>query len=213
MILIKLLNKTKNKKKSLNEFLNIKDIPIDEKLIYTLDGKVLIFIEVNPINISLLSEDEMVQKMDFMSIEFANEQSPYSIYVIPRKIDIKEHIEEQTKLINNLDDEVCKNIVSKRIELTSNLVTNENLFEKEFYICIWESDSEVDKINLLKRATNWIKRLANCGFEAKILEETDLILLSKSFTIPEFARKESVDYRDNYTIIERDNIVRNKQNI
>lgn len=213
MIFIKLLNKTKNNKKSLNEFLNIKDIPIDEDYIYTLDGKVLLFIEVNPINISLLSEDEMVKKMDFMSIEFANEQNPYSIYVIPRRIDIKEHIEEQIRLINNLDDEICKNIVNKRIELTSQLVTNENLFEKEFYICIWENDSDVACMNISKRATNWINRFTNCGFGAKVLKETDLILLTKSFTIPEFARKESVDYRDNYTIIERDSIVRNKQNI
>ena len=42
-----------------------------------------------------------------------------------------------------------------------------------------------------------------------ILEKTEIILLIKSFTIPEFARKESVDYDDSIIKIRRKS-VRNK---
>ena len=42
-----------------------------------------------------------------------------------------------------------------------------------------------------------------------ISEKTEIILLIKSFTIPEFARKESVDYDDSIIKIRR-KVVRNK---
>ena len=35
------------------------------------------------------------------------------------------------------------------------------------------------------------------------MKETDIILLAKSFTIPEFARKEGTDYKDNIVRIKR----------
>ena len=47
----------KNKNKSLNEFLNIKNI--DENFLYTLDNKVITFIKVYPINTELFSEEEL----------------------------------------------------------------------------------------------------------------------------------------------------------
>ena len=45
------------KNKSLNEFLNIKNI--DEKFLYTLDNKVISFIRIYPINTELFSEEEL----------------------------------------------------------------------------------------------------------------------------------------------------------
>ena len=83
----------KNKSKSLNEFLNIKNI--DENFLYTLDNKVITFIKVYPINTELFSEEELENKMDSMSVEFSNEQYAYSIFVIPRKVDISEYVKEQ----------------------------------------------------------------------------------------------------------------------
>ena len=94
------------KNKSLNEFLNIKNI--DEKFLYTLDNKVISFIKIYPINTELFSEEELENKMDSMSIEFSNEQYPYSIFVIPRKVDISDYVKEQEKLKKIIQDEISK---------------------------------------------------------------------------------------------------------
>ena len=200
----------KNKSKSLNEFLNIKNI--DENFLYTLDNKVITFIKVYPINTELFSEEELENKMDSMSVEFSNEQYAYSIFVIPRKVDISEYVKEQEELKKNIQDEISIKIVEKRIIATHELVADKNIIENEFYLYIWEDDSENVKEKILKRANNWRKRFKDCGFETEILEKTQIILLAKSFTIPEFARKESVDYDDSIVRIRRRS-ARNKQNI
>lgn len=200
----------KNKNKSLNEFLNIKNI--DENFLYTLDNKVITFIKVYPINTELFSEEELENKMDSMSVEFSNEQYPYSIFVIPRKVDISDYVKEQEELKKNIQDEISIKIVEKRIIATHELVADKNIIENEFYLYIWEEDSDNVKEKILKRANNWKKRFKDCGFETEILEKTQIILLAKSFTIPEFARKESVDYDDSIVRIRRRS-ARNKQNI
>lgn len=200
----------KKKNKSLNEFLNIKNI--DENFLYTQDNKVIAFIKIYPINTELFSEEELENKMDSMSVEFSNEQYPYSIFVIPRKVDISDYIKEQERLKKNIQDEISIKIVEKRIIATHELVADKNIIENEFYLYIWEDDSENVKEKILKRANNWRKRFKDCGFETEILEKTQIILLAKSFTIPEFARKESVDYDDSIVRIRRRS-ARNKQNI
>ena len=191
----------KNKNKSLNEFLNIKNI--DENFLYTLDNKVITFIKVYPINTELFSEEELENKMNSMSVEFSNEQYPYSIFVIPRQADITEYVKEQEELKKNIQDEISIKIVEKRIIATHELVADKNIIENEFYLYIWEEDSDNVKEKILKRANNWRKRFKDCGFETEILEKTQIILLAKSFTIPEFARKESVDYDDSIVRIRR----------
>ncbi len=200
----------KNRDKTLNEFLNIQNI--EDNFLYTLDDKVIAFIRVYPINTGLFSEEELENKMDSMSVEFSNEQYPYSIFIIPRKADISEYIKEQERLKENVQDEISKEIIEKRIIATHEMVADKNIIENEFYLYIWEDNSDNVKEKLFKRVNNWKKRFKDCGFETELLEKTQIILLVKSFTIPEFARKEDTNYDDSIVRIRRRS-ARNKQNI
>lgn len=189
--ILKLTNRflKKEEEQSLNEFLNVKNIK--EKFFYTLDGQVIQFIKVEPINIELES------KMNFSSIEFSEEQQPYKILVIPRAVDISEHIEEQEELKRKINDDVGIEIINNRIISTTEIVENKNIIENEFYIMIYDSYKDNIENELMKRANNWINRLKNCGYRSDLLYEREIILLIKSFTIPEFARSEGTDYDDN----------------
>lgn len=200
ILIIKLFQKN-SKVQSLNEFLNIKDIK--RNYLYTLDNQIMVFIKVNPINIELLSDSELERKMDSEAIEFSNEQYPYKIMVIPRAVDISEHIREQEQLKKSLDDDVCIEIINNRIIATMEIVENKNIIENEFYIML--SDNYRDNIEheLNKRVNSWINRLNNCELKCEVLEEREIILLMKSFTIPEFARTEGTDYTDNIVKIKR----------
>lgn len=170
---------------------------------YTLDEQVISFIKVNPMNIELLSDKELEAKMDSSSIEFSNEQYPYKIIVVPRAVDISDYIREQEELRNKLTDDICIEIINNRIISTTEMIENKNIIENEFYIMIYDSNKDNIEIELNKRANNWVGRLKNCGFKSEILEERDIILLIKSFTIPEFARMEGTDYRDNIVQVKR----------
>lgn len=200
ILIIKLFQRNKNTQ-SLNEFLNIKNIK--ENYLYTLDEQVISFIKVNPMNIELLSDKELEEKMDSSSIEFSNEQYPYKIIVVPRAVDISDYIREQEELRNKLTDDTCIEIINNRIISTTEMIENKNIIENEFYIMIYDSNKDNIEIELNKRANNWVGRLKNCGLKSEILEERDIILLIKSFTIPEFARTEGTDYTDNIVQIKR----------
>lgn len=189
------------KNKSINEFLNIKNI--EENFLYTLDEQVILFIRINPINTNLFSEEELEIKMNSMSIEFCNEQYPYTVFIIPRKVDITDYIKEQETLKRKLQDETSINIVEKRILATHQLVANKNIIENEFYLLIWDNDSEDIKEKLNRRANTWMKRFKNCEFQTRTLNKSEIILLVKSFTIPEFARKEDTNYDDSIVTIRR----------
>lgn len=201
MILIIKLFQRNRKIQSLNEFLNIKEIK--NNYLYTLDGQVIVFIKVEPINIELLSDNELESKMNLASIEFSQEKYPYKILVIPRAVDISEHIQEQENLKMHTADEVCIKIINDRIVATTQMVENKNIIENEFYIMLFDGNKENVEIELNKRVNNWISRLKNCDLRADVLEEKEIILLIKSFTIPEFARTEGTDYSDNIVQIKK----------
>ena len=55
----------------------------------------------------------------------------------------------------------------------------------------------------MKRANNWDNRLKSCDLQSKMLDEKEIILLIKSFTISELARTEETDYTDNIVKIKR----------
>ena len=154
-------------------------------------------------NIELLSDKELEAKMDSSSIEFSNEQYPYKIIVVPRAVDISDYIREQEELRNKLTDDTCIEIINNRIISTTEMIENKNIIENEFYIMIYDSNKDNIEIELNKRANNWVGRLKNCGLKSEILGERDIILLIKSFTIPEFARTEGTDYTDNIVKIKR----------
>lgn len=200
ILIIKLFQKN-SKVQSLNEFLNIKDIK--RNYLYTLDNQIVVFIKVNPINIELLSDSELERKMDSEAIEFSNEQYPYKIMVIPRAVDISEHIREQEQLKKTLDDDVCIEIINNRIIATMEIVENKNIIENEFYIMLYDNYRDNIEHELNKRVNSWINRLNNCELKCEVLEEREIILLMKSFTIPEFARTEGTDYTDNIVKIKR----------
>lgn len=200
ILIIKLFQKN-SKVQSLNEFLNIKDIK--RNYLYTLDNQIMVFIKVNPINIELLSDSELERKMDSEAIEFSNEQYPYKIMVIPRAVDISEHIREQEQLKKTLEDDVCIEIINNRIVATMEIVENKNIIENEFYIMLYDNYRDNIEYELNKRVNSWINRLNNCELKCEVLEERDIILLMKSFTIPEFARTEGTDYTDNIVKIKK----------
>ena len=170
---------------------------------YTLDNQVIVFIKVNPINIELLSDVEVERKMDFEAVEFSNEQYPYKIMVIPRAVDISEHIREQEELKKKLNNDVCIQIINNRIIATTEMVENKNIIENEFYIMLFDNVKDNIEYELNKRVNSWINRLSNCELKSEVLEERDIILLIKSFTIPEFARTEGTDYSDNIVKIKK----------
>ena len=208
-ILNKILNKLKKQKDiSLNEFLNIADI--EDNYITTIDGFILMILNIKAQNFGLLSEQELVNKMNSMSVEFANERYPYKILVIPKIVDITETIKEQEELKQKVDNEIFREIIENRINSLQNFVSDKEIIENDFFLIIWEKESEKAKIELQKRANNWKNRLRNCELKSEILNKEELIYLIKTFNLPIY-KNEDNDYKNHISKIDRKELnVKNK---
>ena len=186
---------------SLNEFLNIADIT-EEGYVITIDGYILMFLNVKPQNFDLLSEQELENKMNYMSVEFSNEQYPYKILIMPKILDISDNIKEQETLKQMINNDKFIQIINNRIQFLLNLVTNKEIIENEFYLIIWEKETEKSKIELQKRANNWMNRLRNCELQSEILSKDDIIYLIKFFNLQAYKDEEN-DYENHITKIKR----------
>lgn len=208
-ILNKILNKLKKQKDiSLNEFLNIADI--EDNCITTIDGFILMILNIKAQNFGLLSEKELVNRMNSMSVEFSNERYPYKILVIPKIVDITETIKEQEELKQKVDNEIFREIIENRINFLQNFVSDKEIIENDFFLIIWEKESEKAKIELQKRASNWKNRLRNCEIKSEILNNEELIYLIKTFNLPNY-KDEDNDYKNHISKIDRKELnVKNK---
>ena len=194
---------------SLNEFLNIADIT-EEGYAITIDGYILMFLNIKPQNFDLLSEQELENKMNYMSVEFSNEQYPYKILIMPKILDISDNIKEQETLKQMINNDKFIQIINNRIQFLLNLVTNKEIIENEFYLVIWEKETEKSKIELQKRANNWMNRLRNCELKSEILSKDDIIYLIKFFNLQAYKDEEN-DYENHITKIKRKELnVKNK---
>ena len=148
--------------------------------------------------------------LSFMDNKVLSEKSPiFGRRESQIKLEAFDYL-ESAKFVPNYsyeDKAICYGItggVAKYLSLINqNKSIDENIIENEFYLCICTKDGENAIDNLLKRANNWKQRFKNCDYETEILNKSDIILMIKSFTIPEFARKEGTDYRDNIVRIGR----------
>lgn len=208
-ILNKILNKVKKQKDiSLNEFLNIADI--EDNCITTIDGFILMILNIKAQNFGLLSEKELVNRMNSMSVEFSNERYPYKILVTPKIVDITETIKEQEELKQKVDNEIFREIIENRINFLQNFVSDKEIIENDFFLIIWEKESEKAKIELQKRASNWKNRLRNCELKSEILNNEELIYLIKTFNLPKY-KDEDNDYKNHISKIDRKELnVKNK---
>ena len=208
-ILNKILNKLKKQKDiSLNEFLNIADI--EDNCITTIDGFILMILNIKAQNFGLLSEKELVNRMNSMSVEFSNERYPYKILVIPKIVDITETIKEQEELKQKVDNEIFREIIENRINFLQNFVSDKEIIENDFFLIIWEKESEKAKIELQKRANNWKNRLRNCELKSEILNKEELIFLIKTFNLTSY-KNEDNDYKNHISKIDRKELnVKNK---
>ena len=208
-ILNKILNKLKKQKDiSLNEFLNIADI--EDNCITTIDGFILMILNIKAQNFGLLSEKELVNRMNSMSVEFSNERYPYKILIIPKIVDITETIKEQEELKQKVDNVIFREIIENRINFLQNFVSDKEIIENDFFLIIWEKESEKAKIELQKRASNWKNRLRNCELKSEILNKEELIFLIKTFNLTSY-KNEDNDYKNHISKIDRKELnVKNK---
>ena len=194
------LFKPKEKIKTCNEEINIKDIK--NNFLYTNDNKVMCFIKIQPLNLYLLSKKEQKLIIRQLSAELSSETKEMKFFSIARPVDVAELIEDLQEKANNCLDQVQKGLLKKHINETIRLTFTGEAVERQNFLIIWQEINDYAEKDLLKRAMELVNKFANCNIKCEILEEQYIIQLCSGFTNMNFAFKEDSDYEDYMPVID-----------
>ena len=194
--------KPKEKIKTCNEELNIKDIK--NNFLYTKDDNVMTYIKIQPLNLYLLSNKEQELIIRQLSAELSSEIKELKFFSIARPVDVGDLIEDLQEIANNSLNQIQKDLLKKHINETVRLTFTGEAVERQNFLIIAEPVGDYAEKDLLKRGMELVNKLANCNVKSEILEEQYIIQLCSGFTNMNFAFKEDSDYEDYMPIIKWD---------
>ena len=184
--------------KSANEFTNIKDIR--KKYLYTLDGRVICFIRLNPISIDLYSKGEKQTLMRLLTAELSAVQEPFKMLAVSRPIDITPLIGELTALITDAGA-VQKELLKQELTVMNNYAGSGEIVERQFYLSIWDRYSEGCEKEMLSRARELCAVFENGGLTCEIAGEDEIIRLVGLLNNPSRAHLDDTDYAEEMPVI------------
>ena len=114
--------KPKEKIKTCNEELNIKDIK--NNFLYTKDDNVMSYIKIQPLNLYLLSNKEQELIIRQLSAELSSEIKELKFFSIARPVDVGDLIEDLQEIANNCLNQIQKDLLKKHINETVRLYAN-----------------------------------------------------------------------------------------
>lgn len=160
-----------------NEFTNVKDIK--GQFLYSKDKKIFTYLQLQPINLSLASADELAAKTKAFTRSFEGKQGSWMYFTLPREVDLDIHKNHIKKVY-----EEEYNNVGRRMLLESMLryVTDlsGNNYDHQHFIKLWRetgTDQEEAEARLKEYAYDMRAIYYNAGIMADILKDTDIIKL------------------------------------
>lgn len=185
---------------SCNEEINVKDIRND--ILYTQDNKIIMYINISPLNYELLSNKELKRLKDLLASEMSGVNVKLKFFSIARPSDIDDLVENLTNIQNETISRVRKQLLKKMISYSKLLVLKGEAVERQCFLMIWKDYEEYAKKELKKLAVELSSRLSNCGVNNKIQNEQEIIQLINAFTNMSMSGREDADYEDYMPSIE-----------
>lgn len=183
-----------------NEITDVKDIK--NNLLYTKSGYIIGFLRLYPINIELLSRDEMRNICNLLTGEFKSEKEPFTILSIPRTVDMEVYLNFLADISDQeIDNPYRKMLLNDMIMQGSRTVTNGKNYEHQFYIKVWtrykENVTGSEEI-IEEKINDMISRYSAVQNLTKRLDDTEILKLCNLFGNSNTAVLESYDSNNVY---------------
>jgi len=181
------------------EFINVKDIK--GKILFSKDNQLFVYIKLHPISLELLSRKEKEQHTRQLTNELSTERKAFKFFAISRPIDISLLINDLQETYANTTDLIQKNLVKESVKTIHEYATTGEVVERQFYVIIWQKDSEDAQREILKRATELVQKFEAANVQAEIADQSMIIQLCNLFANPSFGYLEDSDISPSVPII------------
>ncbi|MCK9443829.1 MAG: hypothetical protein M0Q14_04750 [Tissierellaceae bacterium] len=185
-------DKIDNKKETAQDFVNVKDIK--DKFLYTRDEKIISYIQINPIDINLLSKREKQTLARTLTAELTSERKIFKFIAVSRPVDISPLLTEYQNIISNTTNQKQKELLRHEIYSISNFALSGEVVERQFYIMLWEDYEEGIERDILKRAMEFASKLESSSIKCSILTENKIVRLCNLINNPAYTNIEDTSF-------------------
>lgn len=184
--------KIDNKKQTAQEFVNV--IDIKDKFLYTRDGNIITYIQINPIDINLLSKREKQNLARTLTAELTSERKSFKFIAVSRPVDISPLLTEYQNIISNTNNQKQKELLRHEMYSISNFALSGEVVERQFYIMLWEEYEEGIERDILKRAMEFLSKLEGSNIKCSILSENKIVRLCNLINNPAYTNIEGTSF-------------------
>ncbi len=185
-------NKIDNKKETAQDFVNVKDIK--DKFLYTRDEKIISYIQINAIDINLLSKREKQTLARTLTAELTSERKTFKFIAVSRPVDISPLLTEYQNIISNTTNQKQKELLRHEMYSISNFALSGEVVERQFYIMLWEDYEEGIERDILKRAMEFASKLESSSIKCSILTENKIVRLCNLINNPAYTNIEDTSF-------------------
>lgn len=188
-----------NGKKTAQEFINVKDIR--DKFLYTLDGLVMIYVQVPSIDINLLSKREKELLTRNLTAELSAERKEFLFLAVSRPVDVSPLITEYQGIIAETNDQRQKELLRSEISSLSDYAISGEVVERQFYFMFWDGYEKGIEKDLLKRTMDFCSKFDGTGIKPEILTENKIVRLCNLINNPAYINAEDTTYEPSFPIV------------
>ncbi len=187
------------KKQVAQDFINVK--AIEDKILYTEDNKVIMYIKVTPVSIELFSENEKKGICDTLTAELSNLKKPFKFIAVSRPVDISPLINEYSELLEMSMNYKQKELLRKEMLVMSDFVMSREVVERQFYFIIWNKYYEGIENEMMKECIEFKRKFESGNVVCDILNSKEIIKLCNLINNPSYVHLEDSEYKRNMAVI------------
>lgn len=153
------------------------------------DGRYLAFLRVQPVNLSLKSENEKKRIVSALHQTLDGLKEPIQIFSIGRPIDLDGYIRQISEKIAAETVPARKNLLKEYLRYTAGLVAEGEAHERRFFVIL----SRADEASALNAASELASDLLAAGLRTELCDSQEILSLLFCFFNPDKAAAEKID--------------------
>lgn len=169
------------KKKAAQDWLPFQDV---SSFIHKRDGELVAVLRVEPLNITLKSENEKKRIITAMHEALNGQIEPLQIFCLPRPVDLDTYLEKLQEQARETINLTKKRLLQDYVHYVATVVRGGEAIEHRYYILLSQKAGKLAKEELTGRAFELASNLSKSGLKIEISDDTGILDMLFSFMQP-----------------------------
>ena len=160
------------KRKAAQDWLPFQDIA---SFIYRRDGHLVSVLRVEPMNLTLKSDNEKKRIITALHEALNGQLEPLQIFCLPRPVDLDTYLESLQTQARETINPMKKRLLQEYIQCVATVVKGGEAIEHRYYILISQKPGKHDKDELSQKTYELAKSLERSGLKINVCDDTAIL--------------------------------------